>query len=37
MRRLWWFVIGGAVVVVGLAVVLGFAFFNGSGSGGSDV
>jgi hypothetical protein len=37
MRRLWWFVIGGAVVVAGLAVVLGFAFFSGSGNGGSDV
>ena len=34
MRSFWWFVIGGAVVVAGLAVVLGFAFFSG-GDGGS--
>jgi hypothetical protein len=33
MRRLWWFVIGGAVVVAGLAVVLGFAVFSGDDSG----
>ena len=32
MRSLWWFVIGGTVVVAGLAVVLGFAFFSGGDS-----
>ena len=32
MQRIWWFAIGGAVVLAGLLVVLGFAFFNrGSG------
>jgi hypothetical protein len=35
MRRLWWFVIGGSVVLAGLLVVLGFAVFGG-GSGGTD-
>jgi hypothetical protein len=36
MQRIWWFAIGGAVVLVGLLVVLGFAFFN-RGSERSDV
>jgi hypothetical protein len=36
MQRIWWFAIGGAVVLVGLLVVLGFAFFSG-GNEGSDV
>jgi YtkA-like len=33
MRRLWWFVIGGGVVLAGLLVVLGFAFLGGGDSG----
>jgi hypothetical protein len=37
MQRFWWFAIGGAVVLVGLLVVLGFAFFNRGGDEGSDV
>ena len=37
MQRIWWFAIGGAVVFVGLLVVLGFAFFNRGGDQGSDV
>jgi YtkA-like len=37
MRSLWWLVIGGAVAVVGLGVVLGFAFFSGGDSGDSGV
>jgi hypothetical protein len=36
MQRIWWFAIGGAVVLVGLLVVLGFAFFNRGGDQGSD-
>jgi hypothetical protein len=36
MPRIWWFAIGGAVVLVGLLVVLGFAFFNRGGDQGSD-
>jgi YtkA-like len=36
MRRLWWFVIGGGVVLAGLLVVLGFAFLGG-GDDGTDV
>ncbi len=34
MRKLWWFVIGGGVVLAGLLVVLGFAVFGGGGDGG---
>ena len=37
MQRIWWFAIGGTVVLVGLLVVLGFAFFNRGGDEGSDV
>jgi YtkA-like len=37
MQRIWWFAIGGGVVLVGLLVVLGFAFFNHGGNKGSDV
>jgi hypothetical protein len=33
MRRVWWYVIGGALVVLGLFTVLGFALFNGGGGG----
>jgi hypothetical protein len=36
MRKLWWLVIGGGVVLAGLLVVLGFAVFGGGGSNGSD-
>jgi hypothetical protein len=32
MRRVWWFVIGGVVVLSGLLTVLGFALFNGGES-----
>jgi hypothetical protein len=32
MRRLWWFVIGGTVVLLGLLTVLGFALFSGGES-----
>jgi YtkA-like len=35
MRRAWWFAIGGGIVLAGLLVVLGFAFFGG-GNGGTD-
>jgi YtkA-like len=37
VQRIWWFAIGGTVVLVGLLVVLGFAFFNRGGDQGSDV
>jgi hypothetical protein len=37
MQRIWWFAIGGAVLLVGLLVVLGFAFFNHGSDQGSDV
>ena len=37
MQRTWWFAIGGGVVLCGLLVVLGFAFFNQKGDEGSDV
>jgi YtkA-like protein len=33
MRRVWWFAIGGGVVLAGLLVVLGFAFLGGGDSG----
>ena len=36
MRRLWWFVIGGGVVLAGLLVVLGFAFLGGGGKSDTD-
>jgi hypothetical protein len=36
MQRLWWFVIGGGVVLAGLLVVLGFAFFGGGDNGSAD-
>ena len=32
MRKLWWFVIGGGVILAGLLVVLGFAVFGGDNS-----
>jgi YtkA-like len=35
MQRLWWFAIGGVILLAGLLVVLGFAFF-GRGDDGSD-
>jgi hypothetical protein len=37
MQRVWWFAIGSGVVLAGLLVVLGFAFFGGGGSGGTDL
>jgi hypothetical protein len=37
MRRAWWYVIGGAVVVLGLLTVLGFALFNNGDDGDSGV
>jgi hypothetical protein len=37
MQRIWWYAIGGGVVLAGLLIVLGFAFFNGGGDQGSDV
>ena len=36
MRRLWWLVIGGGVVVAGLLVVLGFAFLGGGDNSGTE-
>jgi YtkA-like len=36
MRRLWWFVIGGGVLLAGLLVVLGFAFLGGGGNSDTD-
>jgi len=35
MQRIWWYVIGGTVVLVGLLTVLGFAFFNRDSGGDS--
>jgi len=37
MQRIWWYAIGGGVVLAGLLIVLGFAFFNRGGDEGSDV
>lgn len=36
MRRIWWFAIGGGVVLVGLLVVLGFAVFGREDDGSID-
>jgi hypothetical protein len=36
MRRVWWFAIGAGIVLAGLLVVLGFAFFGGSDNGRAD-
>jgi YtkA-like len=36
MQRVWWFAIGGGVVLAGLLVVLGFAFLGGGGSSGTN-
>jgi hypothetical protein len=36
MRRIWWFVIGGGVVLAGLLVVLGFAVFGREDDGSID-
>ena len=37
MRRVWWFAIGGVLVVLGLLTVLGFVLFNTGESGSSGV
>jgi YtkA-like len=36
VRRIWWFAIGGGVVLAGLLVVLGFAFFGRGEDGSTD-
>ena len=36
MQRVWWFVIGGVILLAGLLVVLGFAFFGRGDDGSAD-
>jgi YtkA-like protein len=36
MRRIWWLILGGAIVLAGLLVVLGFIVFESGGGGSAD-